>query len=273
MSSNANRIDDAFARLRANGRKGLLPYVTAGFPDAESTEPMLTELERSGVTAVEVGFPFSDPIADGPVIQSSFYHALGCKLKMASIFEQVARFRAHSDLPLAAMVSYSIVYRLGPRAFVEKCAEAGFDGLIVPDLPAEEAQATAELADEHNLRLIMMATPTTAPQRRAAIAELSSGFLYYVAVTGVTGERRDLAADLPDHVAEWRKLTKLPICVGFGISTADHVRRVARFADGIIVGSALIHRLQDGIQAGESRSQLIARAGQFIRDLLTGLPK
>lgn len=272
MSPTANRIDEAFARLCAAGSRGLLPYVTAGFPDAESTEVLLAEMERCGVTAVEVGFPFSDPIADGPVIQSSFYHTLQSNLKVATIFEQVRRFRARSELSLAAMASYSIIYRLGPRSFAERCVEAGFDGLIVPDLPAEEAAPTAELAKKHGLRLIMMATPTTAPERRAAIARLSSGFLYYVAVTGVTGERRDLAADLPQQVADWRTLTDLPICVGFGISTADHVRRVTQFADGVIVGSALIHRMLDGVQADESRDQIIARAGSFIRELLTGLP-
>jgi tryptophan synthase alpha chain len=272
MTDKLNRIDETFARLDVTGRKGLLPFITAGFPDAGSTGPLLAELDQPGVVAVEVGFPFSDPIADGPTIQSSFYHALAGGLKIASIFDSVRRFRSRSQLPTVAMVSHSIVYRQSPEAFIRRSAEAGFDGLIIPDLPAEEAEPTADLAAKHGLCLIMMAAPTTAPSRRPGIARLSSGFLYYMAVTGVTGERQDLAADLARQVGEWRSLTDLPICVGFGISTADHVRRVTEVADGAIVGSALIRRLLEGVEAGEPRAKIVARAGALVRELAAGLP-
>ncbi len=263
----ANRIDTAFERLAADGRKGLLPYITAGYPDLETTAKLLTEFDRAGATAVEVGIPYSDPIADGPVIQTSFVHALSAGVKVGSIFEMVADLRRRVSIPLLSMVSFSVVYRIGVDRYVERCRAAGFDGLIVADLSLEEAPSVAERISRAGLRLAMLAAPTSSWQRRERIAQISTGFLYYVSVTGVTGERDRLPDDLVDNVKRLREVGGLPVCVGFGISTPQHVRTVCTVADGAIVGSAIIRRITDCMQAGHNSDQIVSTVSQFVGEL------
>lgn len=244
-----NRIDALFAQLRSENRRALMPFVTAGDPDLSTTAELISRLIGAGAHMLEVGIPYSDPIADGPVIAASYTRALRHGVKLASILEMLSKLR-HADsgsvqAPLVTMVSYAIVFRHGVERYLAEAAEAGVDGLIVPDLPVEESEALHRQADDRNLKLIQLVTPTTHRERALQIARHTSGFLYYVSVAGITGERRELPADLADNVAWLRSQTELPICIGFGISRPEHVRQLAPVADGLIVGSALVRRLAE----------------------------
>ncbi|MFN4261926.1 MAG: tryptophan synthase subunit alpha [Gemmataceae bacterium] len=246
-----NPIDSLFQELRSHGRKAFMPFVTAGDPDLSATRQLVRRLAQCGANLVEIGFPYSDPIADGPVIQASYNRALKKGLPIADLFATVQELTQLPELqavPLVAMVSYSLVYRRGTRRFVEQAKGAGFSGLIVPDLPIEDQGGDAEtlfqLATEHNLKLIQLVTPTTPPQRSARIVRLCSGFVYVVSVTGITGERDRLPERLLDQLRLLRQQTDLPLCVGFGVSKPEHAAMLREVADGIIVGSAIIRRLE-----------------------------
>ena len=245
-----------------------MPFIPAGYPDLATTEAALPAMEAAGANLIEVGFPFSDPIADGPTIQESFTVALSKKLKIADVFEAVAAARPRVSIPLVSMVSYSIVFRVGVDRFVSLAKQAGFDGLILPDLPPPEAEAICRRVQDGGLDTILLVAPTTAPQRRAEIARLSSGFVYYLSVSGITGAREQLPADLPDHVRQLKSLTDRPVCVGFGISRADHVAQLRGIADGAIVGSALVKRMKNRLNDGPDA--LATETAALTRELLTG---
>jgi tryptophan synthase alpha chain len=258
-------IDELFRTLRAAGRKAFMPFVTAGDPDLAFTAEVLPELAASGCHLCELGIPYSDPIADGPVIQSSYTRALHNKIKLRDIFamlRQTVPQLAHRappgavPMPVVLMVSYAIVYRHGLQRFVDEAQAAGAAGAIVPDLPVEESSELAAICRRADFSLIQLVTPTTPPQRAVRIAEASSGFLYYVSVTGITGERQELPPQLLESVAWLRQQTELPICIGFGISQVEHVRRLAPVADGLIVGSAIVRRIA---QAGSQPRQAVLR--------------
>lgn len=200
------------------------------------------------IRGVELGIPFSDPIADGPVIQQAFSAALAGGLRVADVLAMIAEVRSLVPYPILAMVSISIVSRIGMAAFVQRSASAGLDGLIVPDVSLEEAPELAGRARGAGLRFSMLVAPTTPPERQQAIARLTSGFLYYVSVQGTTGERDRLPLDLAGRVGRLRAATGLPVLVGFGISRSDHVREVCRLADGAIVGSAIVHRMTEAVE-------------------------
>ena len=268
MSANsANRIDETFSRLAAQGQKGLWPYVTAGYPDLDTTAALLTELDRLGVAGVELGFPYSDPVADGPVIQTSFSRALENRLRPDDIFSCVRSLRGSISLPVLAMVSYSIVYRVGVERFVERAAGAGVDGLIIPDLSLEEADETATHIARGGLRLSMLVAPTTSPPRRERIAGLSTGFVYYLSVTGITGERDRLPDDLVANVERLRSASGRPVCVGFGVSKPEHVRRICSVADGAIVGSAIVRRMTRALDRKATRDELVRDVAELVTDL------
>lgn len=265
-----SRLQRAFDDLQASGRKALLPYITGGYPDAQTTVALLTRIDPARCACVEVGIPFSDPIADGPVIQTSFSRALEAGFRLDELLAAIADARDKIAVPLLAMVSYSIVYRREPRAFVERVKAAGIDGLIVPDLAIEEAEELAAIGRAADCPLIMLIAPTSDEDRRRRIAALSAPFIYYQALAGVTGERDSLPADLAEHVAELRSATGKPICVGFGISTAEHVRTVCEVADGAIVGSAIVRRITAAIDSGATGDALIKPVAAFIDELATG---
>lgn len=267
-----NRIDRAFADLSARGRKGLLPFITAGLPDLDTTQRVLESLTDLGVTAVELGFPYSDPIADGPTIQESFTRALERGIRVRDILTMVAHFRQKSQLPLLAMLSYSIVHRIGLDAFVRQAAQAGIDGLIVPDLSLEEAPQAAKVVAEAGLCLPMLVSPVSPPQRRERIAATCSGFVYYMSVTGITGERKELPPDLIENVREIRRASGRPVVVGFGISSAEHVRLVCSAADGAIIGSALVRKIMEAANGGADRDSIVTAATDAVREWMTGLP-
>lgn len=267
-----NRIDALFTRLRGEGRRALMPFLTAGDPDLETTAALITEMVGRGASMVELGIPYSDPIADGPVISASYHRALTRGVKLDAIFEMVRRLRAGGgigDAPVVTMVSYAIIHRTGVDRYLTRAAESGVDGLIVPDLPVEESEPLLKLVTGRNLKLIQLVTPTTARARALHIARTTTGFLYYVSVAGITGERKEMPPDLAANVAWLRSQSELPICIGFGISTADHVRALAPNADGLIVGSALVRRLADADTM--SRNDLVASIGSFVAELATGL--
>ncbi len=269
-----NRIDVLFARLRREGRPALMPFVTAGDPDLVTTAGLIPEIIRRGADMVEVGIPYSDPIADGPVIAASYTRALQGGVRLAHIFETFRTLRAEdidgptAATPLVAMISYAIIHRQGGDRFLREAVTAGFDGLIVPDLPVEESDSLCRLATALDLRLIQLVTPTTPRDRAVRIAMSTTGFIYYVSVAGITGERRSLPPELAENVAWLRTQTDLPICIGFGISTPEQIRELASVADGLIVGSALVRRL-----AGGSRpmADLVHEIGEFVANLATGL--
>lgn len=266
-----NRIDAKFHELARNGRKALLPYLTAGYPDLSTTGRIVRQIDALGVPIIELGFPFSDSIADGPVIQGSFHRVLAGTFRVADIFDLVASLRSELSAALVAMVSMSVVRRHTVPAFVERCRQSGFDGLIVPDVPLEEAPEIVSVAHAAGLKAVMLVTPTTPPDRREQIARMSSGFLYQVAVSGTTGERSDLPARLADDVAQLRQVSGLPVCVGFGIATADHVRAVCRIADGAIVGSAVVRRITEGLDAGLPPDRIADTVTACVAELCTGL--
>lgn len=267
-----NRIDNTFASLAASGGKALMPYITAGYPDIETTARLLQAMPQAGASVIELGFPYSDPIADGPVIQESFNRALGAGLHVDDIFRQVASVRDRVDAALIAMVSFSIVYRIGVERFIARAAESGFDGLIIPDLSLEEAPAIAEQTARAGLCLVMLAAPTSSPERFERFGRISQGFVYYIAVAGTTGERDQLPSDLVENVQRLREIGGKPVCVGFGVGKPEHVRTVCQVADGAIVGSAIVRRITAGIDAGDSSETIVKSVTSFVAELAGGLP-
>lgn len=265
-----NRIDAAFADLAQTGRKALMPYLTAGYPDLDATSRMLSEFDRQGVPVVELGLPFSDSIADGPIIQGSFHRVLADGFRLENSLSRIREMRPNLNLALLAMVSVSIVRRITLSRFVERCRDCGFDGLIVPDLPVDEASELASAAAEAGLKNVLLVAPTTPASRRVEIARASTGFVYQIAVRGITGERNRLPPDIVENVTALRQVSGLPVCVGFGISDPDQVRAVCQVADGAIVGSALVRRITEGIDAGQSSPQIASAVTAFVAELLEG---
>jgi tryptophan synthase alpha chain len=272
-----DRITKTLNELRSAGKKALLPFITAGYPDLDTTAALLRDFAARGVRICELGIPFSDPIADGPVIQASYTDALAGGVTSEKIFETVRRFRAagnpqsairNPQLGVIAMVSYSIVFKHDPAVYLDQARAAGIDGLIVPDLPLDEAAALEGPAAARGLCNIMLIAPTTPPARRIEIARRSRGFIYYMSVAGITGERDRLPKATIAAVAELRRYTDTPICVGFGVSNAATVAEVCKVADGAIVGSAIVKRIAEAAKQGLSRQETVARVGQFVGELL-----
>lgn len=262
-------IDDLFIRLRGEGRKALMPFVTAGDPDVAFTGQLLLELARRGCHMCEVGMPYSDPVADGPVIQASYTRALDRHVQLQAILDMLGNVSAQATTPLVTMVSYAIVYRSGLEHYVDTAQQRGVSGLIVPDLPTEEATALSAVCKARDMSLIHLVTPTTPRDRAIRIAESSTGFLYYVSVTGITGERTQLPPELLDNVNWLREQSDLPICIGFGISQPEHIRQLAPVADGLIVGSALVRRIAE---VGKSTPEkILQEVGDYVSTLLAAL--
>lgn len=264
-----SRLDELFSQHRREGRKAFIPFITAGDPDLKFTAEAMKELDSANCSLLEVGIPYSDPIADGPVIQASYTRALKRGAKLTEIFRAVQETVPALHSPVVCMVSYAIVFRHDPKRYVDDAQAAGFSGAIVPDLPVEEAGELADICRERDFSLIQLVTPTTPRERAVRIAESSTGFLYYVSVAGITGERRELPPELAENVTWLRKRTDLPICIGFGISKPEQVRMLAPIADGIIVGSALVRRIAQADD--KNRSEILAGlrnfAGTFVAEL------
>ena len=271
-----NPIDQLFSRLKTERKKAFIPFITAGDPDLATTAQLLREVARRGASLIEIGFPYSDPIADGGVIQASYTRALNGGVTVDAIFDMVRALTLTPDpspngrgekVPIVGMVSYSLVHHRGPERFIVDAKAAGFSGAIVPDLPVEEADELAKLAATHDFKLILLVTPTTPRERATKIAQLSTGFLYCVSVIGITGERSQLPPNLLDYLRWLRTQTTLPMCVGFGISTPEHVRTLRDVADGVIVGSALVRRLE----AKRPIDETVRDVGDLVQELAGAL--
>jgi tryptophan synthase alpha chain len=265
-----NPIDSLFRRLRAANRPAFMPFVTAGDPDLAFTRDLLPAAAAAGADLFEVGVPFSDPIADGPVIQASYTRALAGKVKLAGVFATLRDVTAGPDwrTPLVSMASYSLMYRKGPAAFMDAARAAGVSGAVVPDVPVEEADELAQLARDRDFKLILLVTPTTAPHRAEKVVRACGGFVYVVSVVGITGTRDALPAALRAQLARLRTMTDLPLCVGFGVSTPEHVRELKEYADGVIVGSAVVKKLE---AAAADRATARADVCRLVTELRAAL--
>ena len=259
-------LKDIFDQLRKSKRVGVLPFIPAGYPDLKATGELLPALERAGASAVEVGIPFSDPIADGPVVQEAFTAALAKGLKLKGVLKTVREARSSVSIPLMSMVSYSIVFRYGPERYFADAKAAGFDGLILPDLPPPEAEGICDKVRKAGLDTILLVAPTTAAARRKEIARLCSGFIYYLSVTGITGERQKLPEDLAEQLRQLKQVAETPVCVGFGISRREHVGQLAGLADGAIVGSAIVRRMKE--HAAEGTGKMVEAVESYVRELV-----
>ncbi len=265
MTAASNRIDDAMAKLRSSGSRALIPFISAGDPSLGITEELVLAFDAAGADVVELGVPFSDPIADGPSIQRSSERALETGAGLAGILECVERVRRTSDIPIVLMTYYNPAYRYGVREFCAAASAAGVDGLIVPDLPPEEADELLPPAREHGLATIFLVAPTSTPERMRLIAKTSTGFIYAVSLTGVTGARDVISEDLRPMLDRLRALTDKPICVGFGISGPEQAQDVARLADGAIVGSAIVNTVEAHLDRPE---RIVPATRDFVRNLV-----
>lgn len=253
-----NRLERFFGESRRTGKKALVVYVCAGDPDLATTERLVPALAQAGADVVELGVPFSDPLADGPTIQAASQRALQSGTTLSGVLELVQRLRRGGcDVPLVLFGYMNPILRIGLVPFVAAAAEAGADGILVADLPLEESFALGELAMARGLSLVLLAAPTTPPPRLRAIGQATRGFLYFVSVTGVTGARTELPADLPAKLAEVRAATDVPLAVGFGVSTPEQARALAAHADAVVVGSALVDALHRGGRDFKSALDLV----------------
>lgn len=234
-----NRIDGRFAQLKKTGRKALIPFITAGDGGLATTERLVEALEKNGADLIELGIPFSDPIAEGPVIQAADVRALAGGIKLVQVFELVKRLRKKTEVPLLMMLYANSIFGFGTERFFGLCQECGVDGVIVPDLPYEEREEIQEQADRHGVYSIRLVTPTS-HERIAMIAKGSKGFLYCVSSVGVTGTRQSFTTDFEEFFGTVRKYSPVPCAVGFGISGPDQAREMKGYCDGVIVGSAIV---------------------------------
>ena len=245
-----------------------MPYLCAGDPTPELTAKLLLTLETAGADLIELGVPFSDPIADGPTVQRASERALAHSISLQQILEIVENLRPQTEIPIALMSYYNPIFRMGEEAFCKAAQEAGVDGLIVPDLPPEQAQPLLEAAPKYNLATIFLVAPTSPPERMQLIASVSTGFIYCVSVTGVTGARATLSDEIAPMITELRKHTDKPISVGFGVSTSEQAKQIADIADGVIVGSAIINVIEEHM---DDETKLLTAVKQFALDLASGV--
>ena len=256
-----NRLASTFARIRGNGHPGLVTYVTAGDPDLERSAQVLEALDRGGADVLEVGVPFSDPLADGPVIQRATERALAAGATLPKVLDMVARTRGLVRAPIVIFSYANPILRMGAEAFAERAARAGVDGVLMLDLPIEEADDFREMMARRGIDTIFLLSPTTTDARIRKAAELGRGFLYAISRLGVTGARSEVASGAREIVQRIRAATDLPVALGFGISKPEHVREVGRWADAAVVGSALVNVIAE---AGTS-PDLTARVEEYVR--------
>jgi len=257
------RLQQAFKTLRETGRKGVVPYITAGDPDLATTYELLVAMARGGATAIEVGMPFSDPAADGPVIQRACERALARGVKLHDVIEVAGRAVKATGIPIVLFSYLNTLLRRGLENLVRDAADAGLAGVLVTDLPAESAQGFSQALQGRGLDLVSLVAPTSTEERIAQIARHATGFLYAIAVNGVTGARQQLSADATALLGRIRRVTDLPVAVGFGISNAEQAREAwAQGADAVVVGSAIVRKIEEfGVQAPEA-------VERFVRELL-----
>ena len=260
-----SRIAETFARLRRTGKKGFIPFITAGDPDLETTRDLILELDQVGATVIELGVPFSDPMADGPVIQRASERALRHGFGLTEILRTVSEVRKQTGVPIVLFSYFNPLLQFGPGPFASAAREAGIDGVLVTDLIPEEAESWTQNLLQHGLDPIFLVAPTTSDKRLAGIAQQARGFIYAISRAGVTGERDEMTRDAEILVRRIRSVSDLPVAVGFGISTAEQVRAVWRFADAAVVGSAIVKQ----IESLDNSPDLVKRVGEFARSLIS----
>jgi len=260
-----NRIAAQLSRRREANQGAFCPYVCAGDPDLAFTERLIEELARNGADSIELGMPFSDPIADGPVLQAATQRALAGGVTLKRVLKMISNLRKRCDVPIALMSYFNPIHCHGVKRLVDEAVRAGIDGFIVPDLPPESAGELINEARALDACTIFFIAPTTMPGRIKVIDEAATGFLYCLSVTGITGERKTLPAELLNSLKALKKKTETPLIVGFGVSTPEQVRRMCGVADGVIVGSALTTFIQK--HAASGHDVMIRKAGEYCRRL------
>lgn len=263
-----NRIDQKFKELKAKKKKAFIPFITAGYPDLKTTEKLVLELEKNGADIIELGVPFSDPIADGLVIQASSYEALKEGVTLKKILLLVEKLRKKTQVPLCLMSYCNPILHYGEERFIREARKAGVDGVIIPDLSFEERPFFLKAAEREGLHVVLFVAPTTPLERARLIARSAKGFIYFVSLTGVTGARRSLPPDLASQLRAVKRVAGgVPICAGFGVSDASQVHYLSGFCDGVIVGSAIINKITENLE----NPDLAGKVGRFIGILASHL--
>ncbi len=266
----SERIEQRFARIKTENRAALIPFIMGCDPDAKTTTALLDTLASSGADLIEIGMPFSDPMADGPVIQAAGLRALRSGATIKGILDIVSGFRkTNADTPLILMGYFNPVYRYGMEKFCRDAISAGVDGLILVDLPPEEEDEMRPFLSASGLKLIRLIAPTSGDDRLKVLSKSASGFVYYISITGITGAKTANVASLQDKISHLRQFTKLPVVVGFGIKTAQQVREFAPFSDAVVVGSALV----EIISKEKNTEACVQAAKRFMTELAAGLKR
>ncbi|MDP2937787.1 MAG: tryptophan synthase subunit alpha [Candidatus Omnitrophota bacterium] len=260
-----NRIDQKFHALKKHNKKAFVAFITAGYPNLNITKKLVLEFAKIGVDIIELGVPFSDPMADGPIIQEASQTALKRGINLNDILNLVKMVRKDIGIPLCLMTYYNPIFCFGEERFVRKAAACGVDGIIIPDLPPEEGKSFIRLANKFDLDTIFFLSPTTTRERIKFVSGISRGFIYYVSLTGVTGPRQNLPKDLINNLKVIKKFTAKPVCVGFGVSSAEQAKAIYRIADGVIVGSVIIKKIRENI----GKPDLVKKVGKFVSNLMT----
>ena len=258
-----NRIEKKFKVLKKNKDKAFIAFITAGYPNLNTTEKLILEFSRIGVDIIELGVPFSDPMADGPVIQEASQAALNKNTHLIDILKLVEKVRKVTQIPICLMTYYNPIFVFGEKNFVQAAYSCGVDGVIVPDLPPEEGKSLIKLAQKNKVDIICFISPTTSRERMKYIDSVTKGFIYYVSLTGVTGIRQSLPSDLISNLKTIKKLTSKPLCVGFGVSSPKQIKDIEKFADGVIVGSAIVRSIKENI----GKKDLVKRVSSFVSNL------
>ncbi len=251
-----SRIQKRFDWLKSKSEKALVAFITAGDPDLATTQELFSAIEEGGADIIELGVPFSDPLADGPVIQAASQRSLKSGTTLKKIIQLVHDIRQSSQLPIVLMTSFNPVFVYGQEAFVKDSVEAGVDGVIIPDLPPEEAEDFDALAQAQALDVVYLLAPTSTPDRIEMVGTKSRGFIYYVSLTGVTGARDALAKGVEEKVTRIKQATSLPVLIGFGISGPEQAKAASGFSDGVIVGSAIVRMIEETQEPAERKEKL-----------------
>ena len=259
----SRRLEATFKRLRGKGEKALIAYLMAGDPGLAETEQLVVALEEAGADIIELGVPFSDPIADGPVIQQAAERALKSGTSLRRVLDSVKSLRKRTEIPIVLMLYYNSIHAMGCEEFCKAASAVGVDGLIVPDMPPDEAGPLKAPADAAGLPLIFLLAPTSTPSRRKLVAEESHGFVYYVSLTGITGSKLSNVGDIQDNIKKLKKVSGSPVAVGFGVATPEDAAKVSKMADGVIVGSAIVKR----IASHRQDSAMVRQVAEFVRSL------
>lgn len=261
------RIEATFNRLREREEKALITFITAGDPDIETTGELIIEFEKRGADIIELGIPFSDPMADGPTIQAASERALKDGAHISNILGLIREVRKVSEIPIILFGYYNPIFAYGVDRFTKDANRAGADGVLVVDLPPEEADELKGATDREGLDLVYLLTPTSDKKRMGLVARRASGFIYYISVAGVTGAREGVAKHIRKAVRSIREVTTLPVCVGFGISTPDQAGEISHWADGVIVGSAIVKVIEENTGS----PALVRSVGNFVARLKRGM--